>query len=112
VSEELTARKLVQYVPACETGRHVHHPMETCGEYEEFAARVRAWYEKALVETFAEAERQLVTGNMTGVPRGVAAWEPGEPTPLERALAVLDPELRRCPLYDAGPPAVYRPGHS
>jgi hypothetical protein len=32
---------------------------------------------------------------------------PPEPTPAERALAILDPALRRCPLYKAGPPTLY-----
>ncbi|MFF0138516.1 hypothetical protein ACFYRN_19000, partial [Streptomyces sp. NPDC005227] len=34
---------------------------------------------------------------------------PREPTPMDRALDILDPELRACPLYDAGPPAVRGP---
>ena len=105
--EELIARKLVQYVAACDTGRHVHHPQQTCEEYEEFAAHVRAWWEQAFAEAFAAAERRLVTGSMTGEPRGLAAWKPSEPTAIERALAILDPELRRCPLYDAGPATLY-----
>lgn len=103
---ELTARKLAHWVAACESGRHVHHPMETCDEYEEFAAHVRAWWERAFAEAFTAAERRLVTGNGTGEPRGLAAWEPSEPTPIERALAILDPDLRRCPLYEAGPPPL------
>ena len=32
---------------------------------------------------------------------------PPPPTPAERALAILDPHLRACPLYKAGPPAIY-----
>ncbi|MET8766350.1 hypothetical protein [Streptomyces sp. NPDC004658] len=103
---ELTARKLIQWVPACETGRHTHHPGETCDEYEEFAAHVRAWFEQSFAALYAAAERRLVTGDGTGEPRGVLAWEPTEPTPVERALAILGPELRCCPLYNAGPPAL------
>jgi hypothetical protein len=107
VSEpELTARKLIQYVPACETGRHVHHPMESCDEYEAFAAHVRDYFARIFTEAYAEADRLWITGNGTGEPRGVLGCEPAEPTPTERALAILDPELRRCPLYNAGPPAL------
>ena len=36
---------------------------------------------------------------------GIAPAEP-EPTPAERALAILDPELRHCPLYKAWPRAT------
>ncbi|MFI0233126.1 hypothetical protein [Streptomyces sp. NPDC017086] len=106
---ELTVRKLIQYVPACETGRHTLHPMETCDEYEAFAAHVRAWFEKSFAALYADAERRLVTGNGTGEPRSILNWEPAEPTPLERAFAILDQELRRCPLYTAGPPALRGP---
>lgn len=68
-------------------------------------------YRQALAEAFAEADREIdrwLLGNGTGEPRGVSAMvDLPEPTPTERALAILDPELRRCPLYDAGPPAIY-----
>lgn len=106
---ELTARKLIQYGPACETGRHTLHPMETCDEYEAFAAHVSAWYEDAFAALYAEAERRLITGNETDEPRGILDWEPAEPTSLERAFAILDSELRRCPLYVAGAPALRGP---
>lgn len=48
-----------------------------------------------------------VTGNGTGEPRGFLTREQREPTPAERAIAILGPELRRCPLYKAGPPTLY-----
>ncbi|UOB09110.1 hypothetical protein MQE23_08595 [Streptomyces sp. HP-A2021] len=107
--DELTVRKLIQYVPACDSGRHVHHPQETCDEYEEFSAHVRAYFQRIFAEAYAEADRLLITGNGTGEPRGLADWEPKEPTPIERALAILEPELRRCPMYKAGPPALPLP---
>jgi hypothetical protein len=47
----------------------------------------------------AAVEREVVTGNGTGEPRGIFAWLPREPTPAERAVEILAPELRWCPLY-------------
>jgi hypothetical protein len=41
---DLHARKIAVHVPACETGQHVMHPMETCEEYEAFSAHVRAYF--------------------------------------------------------------------
>jgi hypothetical protein len=103
---DLHARKLAVHVPACETGQHVMHPTETCEEYEAFSAHVRAFF----ADTFAEADRLLIHGNGTGEPRGILATPPPrEPTPLERALDILDAELRACPLYDAGPPGLRGP---
>lgn len=67
------------------------------GDFASIVARMFA-------EAYAEA---LVYGDGTGEPRGVSGWEPVEPTPVERAFAILDPHLRACPLYDAGAPAIY-----
>lgn len=61
----------------------------------------------AFMAALHKAIDATVTGNGTGEPRGFLAREEREPTPAERALAILDPELRRCPLYDAGPPVLY-----
>jgi hypothetical protein len=70
-----------------------------------------ALQEKALAVAYAEAQaavdRILIYGTGTGEPRGFLAREVREPTPPERALAILDPELRRCHLYKAGPPTLY-----
>jgi hypothetical protein len=61
-----------------------------------------ALQEKALAVAYAEAQaavgRILIYGTGTGQ---------REPTPAERALQILDPALRRCPLYKAGPPTLY-----
>ena len=77
-----------------------------------FTDLVAALYWQALAEAFAETQAEVdrwLLGNGTGEPRGILALaaEPAEPTPVERALALLDPHLRACPLYDAGPPVVY-----
>ena len=77
---------------------------------EGFADAVAALYQQELAAAFTEADAEidlLIYGNGTGVLRGIHSWEDREPTPIERALALLDPELRRCPLYAAGPPAIY-----
>jgi hypothetical protein len=47
----------------------------------------------------ATVEQELLTGNGTGKPLGIFAWLPREPTPAERALEILAPKLRWCPLY-------------
>lgn len=107
---DLHARKLAIHVPACETGQHTMHPMETCEEYEAFSAHVRAFFANVFAEAYAEVDRRLITGNGTGEALGILATPPlREPTPVDRALAILDPELRHCPLYDAGPPVVRGP---
>jgi len=75
-----------------------------------FTDLLAAMYRQALAEAYAEADREidrLIYGNGTGVPRGILSWEERPPTPVERAFAILDPHLRSCPLYDAGPPALY-----
>ena len=134
---ELHASKFISWVPACESGQHVGHPGETCDEWEAYAAAARALYETAIgaalaaaltppVEVpaslrawldgditdgvMAELHReidQLVNGNGTGEMRGFLDWDDWEATPMERAFAILDPHLRACPLYNAGPPAIY-----
>jgi hypothetical protein len=144
---ELYAKAIRQYFPACEAGRHVLHPGETCEEWEEYAAAARALYEGALIEAIsaqrllevtevpaallpaadvdppdgifaalhaavdATVTRALVDGDGTGEILGFRIFDAAdpEPTPTQRALAILDTELRRCPLYDAGPPVLYPP---
>lgn len=85
-------------------------------------------YAEACAEAEREFDRRWITGSGTGEIRGLLTAEKvgvpypvsdaeiadhglivrhSEPTPVERALAILDPELRRCPLYDAGPPVLY-----
>jgi hypothetical protein len=89
---------------------------------------VAAVAQQALAQVFAETQaavdQLLIHGNGTGEPRGFLSAErisipyslsddeiadhgyvvgPPEPTPAERALAILAPELRHCPLYKAWP---------
>ena len=123
-------------VVLCGSGQHFAHPGETCEEIDELQAAFRAYLERSLREAYteaqAEAERvfdqRFITGKGTGEPRGFLSAELisvpyplsdaeiedhgivvglPEPTPVERALAILDPHLRACPLYDAGPPVIY-----
>ncbi|NUS26082.1 MAG: hypothetical protein HOV92_17920 [Streptomyces sp.] len=127
---ELHVRDLTPPIPVvvCDSGRHFAHPGETCEEIDELQALFRAYLERAAAEAWAEVERRLVYGEGTGEPRGflsadqisipyplsdaevadhgIIVGEPG-PSPVERALAILDPHLRACPLYAAGPPAIY-----
>lgn len=52
---------------------------------------------------------ELIDGAGTGAPLGLlaTATQPArEPTPVELAIGILDPHLRRCPLYQPGPPAL------
>lgn len=100
---ELHVNAIAYYGPVCESGRHAMHPMETCEEIDEVQAVFSAYFERACVEAFEAADRLLVTGNGTGAPLGFLSREPElEPTPAVRAFAILEPELRHCPLYDAG----------
>jgi hypothetical protein len=66
---------------------------------EQIAEWMRACTELAHPAAFAAVDQQLVTGSGTGEPLGLLAWTPREPTPAERAMAILAPELRWCPLY-------------
>lgn len=98
----------------CESGRHYAHPGETCEEIDELQAVFRAYLEESLRQAYAMAaaetarifDERFITGYGTGEPRGVLDWEPREETSLERALAILGPHLRACPLYKAGPPTL------
>jgi hypothetical protein len=58
---------------------------------------------------FAEAyAEELVYGDGTGEPRGILGMiDLTDPSPAERAFAILEPHLRACPLYDAGAPVIY-----
>lgn len=111
---ELTVRDLTPPIPVsvCDSGRHPAHPGETCEDVDELQAVFAAYLEQAFREAYAwaeaEAERMFdhlyVTGQGTGEPRGfLAMTEEREPSPVERALAILGPHLRDCPLYDARP---------
>ncbi|MFE7972983.1 hypothetical protein [Streptomyces shenzhenensis] len=102
-----------KWAPACESGRHLVHPFTECDEVDLMSAAFAEMYERALTEAFtdaqAEADAALLYGNGTGDMRGFLNHDRREPTSMERALAILAPELRRCLLYQAGAPRVVRP---
>jgi hypothetical protein len=114
---ELHVRDFTPPVPTvlCDSGQHFPHPGETCEEIEELQAVFRAYLERALRQAYAMAaaetarifDERFITGDGTGEPRGILGWESREETSMERALAILDPHLRACPLYQAGPPTLY-----
>lgn len=96
---------------ACESGRHFLHPSETCEEWEQLAAAFTAWFERALADglsqAHAAAEHDLVHGHGLGEIRGVIGLAArSEPTPLDRALEILGPELQHCPLYQPWCPST------
>lgn len=99
----------------CDSGRHHAHPGETCEEIDELQAAFRAYLERALAAAYASAiaetdaalDRFLISGEGSGECRGfLPRQDVPEPTPVERALAILDPHLRACPLYKSGPPGL------
>ena len=101
---ELHIERITKTAPACESGRHLAHPFMECDEVDLLGARFTELYEQVMAEAYAEV---LVHGDGTGELRGFLAGAERGPTPVERALAILDPHLRACPLYDAGPPVLY-----
>lgn len=106
---ELHVRDLTPPRPVvlCDSGRHVAHPGETCAEFDDLQAAFRAYFEQCLAAACAVTGRLLITGNGTGEMRGFLPAEPARgPTPMERALGILDPHLRACPLYKGGPPTL------
>ena len=106
-------------VVLCDYGQHFAHSGETCEEIDELQAAFRAYLERSLQQAYEEAEaeaarvfdQRFINGAGTGEPRGFLSMvEAPKPTPVERALALLDPHLRACPLYAAGPPIIYPTG--
>jgi len=91
----------------CDSGRHIAHPGETCEETDELQAIVRAYFERSVTQAYAEAvaetdrvvDQWLLTGASTGEPLGFRAPALREPTPAERAFAILAPHLDDVPLY-------------
>ena len=78
------------FPPLCDTCGWQH--LNSC---DDAADERQLW--QVINERFAEA---LVTGNGTGQIVGFLAMaDAPEPTPVERALAILAPHLRREPLY-------------
>lgn len=128
---ELHVRDLTPPVPviACDSGRHVAHPGETCGEIDELQAVFRAYFEQAMAAAYAaaltpvsevppsllaglqgeitdgvmatlhKAVDDTVYGNRTGDMRGFLTGPRRETTPAERAFAILEPHLHNVPLY-------------
>ncbi|MGW2720822.1 hypothetical protein [Streptomyces sp. NPDC001492] len=115
-------------VVVCESGRHINHPGETCEEFDELQAAFRAYLERglaaayasAMAETDAMVDRFLISGDGSGEMRGFLPATrisipyplseaeiadhgvtvlPPEPTPAERAFAILEPHLHNVPLY-------------
>lgn len=91
----------------CDSGRHPMHTGETCDEIDELQAAFRAYLERSLTQAYAEAaaetdrlvDQWLLTGESTGAPLGFLAPALSEPTPAERAFAILAPHLDHVPLY-------------
>ena len=102
---ELTIRDHTPPMPVtlCETGRHIAHPGDTCDEITQLQAAFRAYFEQAYAAAFAEADRLCITGNGTGEPLGFLGPASREPTPAERALAILQPHLGAIALYRPTP---------
>lgn len=84
----------------CDTGQHLNHLGQTCEEYTQLQDQFVAFVTQGLLHGAAEAERRLVEGDGTGAPLGFLRTEPDrEPTPGERAFAILEPHLTDVPLY-------------
>ena len=92
----------------CESGRHPVHSGETCEEIDELQAMFRVYLEHSLTvayawaaaETEAVVDQWLIAGDSTGAPYGfLAMTDMPEPTPGERAFAILEPHLTDVPLY-------------
>lgn len=78
---------------------------ETHADGADFAEVVAALYWQELVAAFAEADAEidrLIYGNETGEPRGfLGRADAFEPTPADRAFAILEPHLHDVPLYQS-----------
>lgn len=121
---ELTVRNLTPPVPVtvCESGRHITHSGDTCEDVDALQAAFRAYFTRVMAEAFEEAEQVWLHGNGAGEMRGVLTAEKiripyplseaeiadhgiiveHEPTPVERAFAILAPHLDDVPLYRPG----------
>jgi hypothetical protein len=94
---DLNVKRIAHWGPTCETGRHYPpHPGDTCDEIDEWIALRDAWLEQHIGAAFDRAFDGDHDGAMTGL---IAMADAPEPTPMERALAILAPHLRREPLY-------------
>jgi hypothetical protein len=95
---------------ACETGRHIAHPGETCEETDELRAVFRARLETWMVGAYSHAEQVLLrdmsitaADQISIVGNGMRGFLPladePEPSPGEQAFAILEPHLTDVPLY-------------
>ena len=112
-------RKVADWVPTCPAGVHLQHPDLTCEEHEELSQSFRHFLERLVAEAFARAEEdvrrfleyqeRMLADLRDWEPRGLLASlvDPGGPTPIERALQILEPHLAREPLYQP----KWRMGH-
>lgn len=97
----------------CDSGRHIVHPGDTCEETDELQALVRSWFETWMGRAYAHAEQVLLHGEsftaadqFSAVGNGMRGFLPlvetPDPTPAERAFAILAPHLDNLPLYRPG----------
>ncbi|MFJ4837144.1 hypothetical protein [Streptomyces sp. NPDC088746] len=88
--------QLGRIVPACSEGRHFPpHPGDTCDEVDAFITARDQWITSVLTDRW-------LYGDGTGAPLGLVAaadTRVPEPTPVERALAILRPHLAAESLY-------------
>ena len=101
---ELRVKRIVPRGLACDGGRHYPpHPGDTCDEIDEWIAVRDAWLEQSLQTAFDRA----LLGDFDGAMTGLLGMDiDAEPTPVEKALAILAPHLGREPLYQPQPPAA------
>lgn len=96
---KLNVKVVQRYGPTCDSGRHVPpHGGYTCDETDEFIAAL----DRALSVLVDRATDQpAIEGSGTLQVRGLLPLLRivHEPTPAERALAILAPNLRDEPLY-------------
>ena len=103
---DLHVKHIANWYPVCETGRHIPpHPGDTCDEIDEWIAVRDAWLTQYMQTAFDLALTGDFDGAMTGL-LGMTGQLAAEPTPVEKALAILAPHLGREPLYQPRPPAV------
>lgn len=96
--EHLNIKPARYYGPTCDSGRHTPHGGDTCEEADDFNTALERYLSDLVQQVFDLS----IYGDGTGLPpRGLLPWltEPAEPTPAERALAILAPHLRNEPLY-------------
>jgi hypothetical protein len=116
-TDESGDRKLFSWVQTCPGGIHPQHPGSTCEEQEELSKAFQDFIERLFTAVYVQAARRyeeatarFLEGLDGWEPRGLLASlaEPVEPTPIERALQILEPYLAREPLYRPRPQMGHR----